>query len=169
MSIVISSIKNFFNTYTQCTDNKILTESEKTCLIYTKYTCMHYIMYLLFWVSYNNSISFSRPFRDWYTSGKNFKWTLYVFREVIKFQTQKMWSKSKTGFLRPSHINYLLLLIKLIASYVAIYYNVYCMYIATACCVVASYIAMYLSSFLCTYIFSSWGSFYYSRHKVLWS
>ena len=79
-----------------------VTESEKTCRIYTKYTCMLYIMYLRFWVSYNNFVSFRRSSSVWRISGKNLN--EYHFQgKVIILQTQNS-HVDKTGFLRSSHI-----------------------------------------------------------------
>jgi len=81
-----------------------VTESEKICLIFTNYTCMLYSMYLLFWVSYNNSVSFNRPSSDWCVSGKIFKWISCSEKKLLmKFKLWKYDQNLHAGFLRPSH------------------------------------------------------------------
>jgi len=52
-------------------------------LIYTKHTCMLYIMYLCFWVNYNNSVSFRESFIVWCISGKNFKQISFSGKKLL--------------------------------------------------------------------------------------
>jgi len=78
-----------------------VTESEKTSLIYTKYILMLYSLYFLFWVCYNNSVSFNRPSWIYCISGKNFKSVSCSEKKLVNFKPRKYGQNlcvDKTGF-----------------------------------------------------------------------
>jgi len=68
--------------------------------------CFILHMYLLFWISYNNYVSFSKLSSDWCISGKNFRWISCSEKKLLNFKLWKCGQNlrvDKTSFLRPNH------------------------------------------------------------------
>ena len=84
-----------------------MTRSEKTGLIYIKYTYSYYGAYLSFYTIYFNSVNFNEQLRIFYTYDKIFINTLSSQQELLNFKNSKfaqILRVDKTCFLRPSHI-----------------------------------------------------------------
>ena len=83
-----------------------VTESGKTGLIYTKYTCSYYDTYLLFCVCYPKSVSFIAFLMDFCIYDDIFDIILITDKKVLYFKLSKSGQFShvdKTGFPRPGH------------------------------------------------------------------
>ena len=85
-----------------------VTGTQKTGLIYAKYTCLlYYDRYLLFCMWYPKSVSFVTFFMDFCIHGDILDTVLITDKKLLHFKVSKsgqILHVDKTGFPRPDHI-----------------------------------------------------------------
>ena len=85
----------------------IVTGPKKTGLIYTKYTCLYYGTYLLFFMCYPNSVNFIEFLIDFCTYDDVLDTIQITDKKLLHFKLSKsgqILRVDKTCFPRPGHI-----------------------------------------------------------------
>ena len=83
-----------------------VTGPEKTGLIYTKYACLYYDTYVMFWMCYLQSVSFIEFPIDFWIHDKTCVIMQNAIEKLLQFQHSKLGQilhVNKTCFLRPGH------------------------------------------------------------------